>query len=542
MAASRMGAYSSRTARIVINLSTPGVYINQVDALPDAIVPVATAVPAFIGYTPQAEYQGVSYLDRPMRITSLAEFLAIYGLPDPPPPADLAKQYSPQYDLVPQAGPPTVGTSLLLGGTYYAVLPDPATVYYLYNSLRLFFENGGGAAWIVSVGTYGPASGQSLATPATPLVNPNVELADLQRGLALLKGETEPTMYVCPDATLLLVADNATLMQAMLRQADEVQAAVCLFDVIGGHQPDPVLYTQDIATFRSSVGSAGLNYGVAYYPFIETTVVQPGELDFTNLFGGDIARLAPLLDSPACPDPAARSLLDAIQHPPATGAMTHAQLHAALLAASPTYTAIINAIQQLAGTLPPSGAMAGVYAVNDSTRGVWSAPANVGIVGATTVTLRLTDTQQAPLNVDAESGKSINAIRFFNGQGLLVWGARTLDGNSEDWRYVPVRRTVTYIEQSVKQALRPFVFAPNDASTWGAVQGMVVSFLTDVWSQGGLQGASAAEAFSVSVGLGRTMTAQDILDGRMRVMLELAVTHPAEFILVTIEQQMASPD
>lgn len=526
----------------MINLSTPGVYINQVDASPDSIVPVATAVPAFIGYTPQAEYQGVSYLDRPMRISSLAEFQAIYGLPDPPPPADPAKQYSPQYDLVPQAGEPKAGTSLQLGGTYYAILPDPATLYCLYNSLRLFFLNGGSAAWIVSVGTYGPPSGQPIATPATPLVNPNVKLADLQRGLALLMAEAEPTLYVCPDATLLSVADNATLMQAMLQQADEVQTAVCLFDVIGGHQPDPVLYTQDIATFRNSVGNAGLNRGAAYYPFIKTTVVQPGELDFTNLFGGDIARLAPLLDSPACPDPAARAILDAIQHPPATGAMTNAQLHAALLAASPTYTAIINAIQQMAGTLPPSGAMAGVYAVNDSARGVWSAPANVGIVGVTDVPIRLTDTQQAPLNVDAVSGKSINVIRFFNGLGILVWGARTLDGNSQDWRYVPVRRTVTYIEQSVKQALQAFVFAPNDANTWGTVQSMINSFLTGLWSQGGLQGASAADAFSVSVGLGRTMTAQDILDGVMRITLKLAVTHPAEFIVVTIEQQMASSD
>lgn len=524
----------------MIRITTPGIHINEVGSLPNTIVPVATAVPAFIGYTPQAQYQGESYLDRPMRISSLAEFEAIYGLPDPAPPADPARQYSPRYHLVPQSGQPKVGTSLLLGGTYYAVLPDPATVYYLYNSLRLFFLNGGGAAWIVSVGTYGPASGQPIAAPATPLVNPNVRLADLQRGLALLEGEVEPTLYVCPDATLLPVADNATLMQAMLQQADGVQTAVCLFDVIGGHQPDPVLYTQDIATFRNSVGNTGLKYGVAYYPFIETTVVQPGELDFTNLFGGDIARLAPLLDSPACPDPAARSILDAIQHPPATGAMTNAQLHAALLAASPTYTAIINAIQQLACTLPPSGAMAGVYAVNDSTRGVWSAPANVGIVGATTVTLRLTDTQQAPLNVDAESGKSINAIRVFNGQGLLVWGARTLDGNSEDWRYVQVRRTLIYIEQSVKQALQAFVFAPNDANTWRAVRGMIGSFLTGLWSQGGLQGASASDAFSVSVGLGSTMTADDLLDGRMRVTLQLAVVHPAEFIVVTMEQQMGA--
>ena len=527
-----------RTARIVINLSTPGVYINEVGSLPNTIAPVATAVPAFIGYTPQAEYQGVSYLDRPTRISSLAEFQAIYGLPDAPPPADPAKPCSPQYYLVPQAAQPRLGTSLLIGGAFHAVLPDPATLYFFYNSLRLFFLNGGSDAWIVSVGTYGPASGQPIATPTTPQVNPNVRLADLQRGLALLKTEAEPTLYVCPDATLLSVAENATLMQAMLQQANDVQTAVCLFDVINGNQPDPVGYTQDIATFRNSVGSTGLKYGAAYYPFIETTVVQPGELDFTNLFGGDITQLAPLLDSPACPDPAARAILDAIQHPPATGAMTRAQLHAALLAASPTYVAIINAIQQIAGTLPPSGAMAGVYAMNDSTRGVWNAPANVGIVGATDVTIALTDTQQAPLNVDAVTGKSINAIRFFNGQGLLVWGARTLDGNSEDWRYVQVRRTLIYIEQSVKQALQAFVFAPNNANTWGMVQSMINSFLTDLWRQGGLQGAKAADAFSVSVGLGSTMTAQDILDGCMKISLMLALVHPAEFIVVTIDQQM----
>lgn len=523
------------------SIPTPGVYINEVGSLPNAIVPVATAVPAFIGYTPQAEYQGVSYHDRPMRITSLAEFQAIYGLPDPPPPADPAKQYSPQYDLVPQAAQPRLGTSLWIGGAFHAVLPDPATLYFLYNSLRSFFLNGGSAAWIVSVGTYGPASGQPIATPTTPRVNPNVRLADLLRGLALLKAEVEPTLYVCPDATLLSVADNATLMEAMLQQASEVQTALCLFDVINGDQPDPSGYTQDIATFRNSVGRAGLNCGAAYYPFIETTVVQPGELDYTNLFGGDIARLAPLLDSPASPDPAARAILDAIQHPPATGAMTRAQLHAALLAASPTYTAIIAAIQALACTLPPSGAMAGIYAVNDGTRGVWSAPANVGIVGAADVTLRLSDTQQAELNVDAVSGKSVNAIRFFNGRGLLVWGARTLDGNSNDWRYVPVRRTVTYIEQSVKQALQPFVFAPNDANTWRTVQGMIAGFLTGVWQQGGLQGAKPSEGFQISVGLGSTMTAQDLLDGVMRVTLLLALVRPAEFIVVTIEQQMTPP-
>jgi phage tail sheath protein FI len=183
--------------------------------------------------------------------------------------------------------------------------------------------------------------------------------------------------------------------------------------------------------------------------------------------------------------------------------------------------------------------MAGVYTVNDNMRGVWNAPANTGIVGAAKLPIRLSDTQQANLNIDAVSGKSINAIRFFNGQGILIWGARTLDGNSQDWRYLSVRRTMIFLEQSVKLAARAYVFEPNDANTWGAVKSMIGSFLMDVWKEGGLQGAAAADAFQVDVGLGTTMTADDLLNGFMRVSVKVAVVRPAEFIVITFEQQQA---
>jgi phage tail sheath protein FI len=191
-----------------------------------------------------------------------------------------------------------------------------------------------------------------------------------------------------------------------------------------------------------------------------------------------------------------------------------------------------------AGVLPASGAMAGVYATNDNLQGVWSAPANVGIVGAIDLPIALDDRQQAGLNVDPATGKSINAIRFFPLQGILVWGARTLDGNSQDWRYLQVRRTVIYIEQSIRNALQPFALQPNDANTWVAAMTMIGAFLTDLWRSGGLQGATPQAAFSVSVGLGSTMTAQDILTGIMRVNVKLAITHPAEFIVLEIDQPM----
>lgn len=520
--------------------STPGVYINEVNGFPNSVVPIATAVPAFVGYTPQAAYQGVSYYNRPFKITSFAEFQAIFMLPDPPPPADPAKQYSPEYYLVAQKEQPTSGQYMYLNGQYYSILPDPNTMYYLYNSVRMFYQNGGGDAYIVAVGTYGPASQKPMTDPSVPVVNPNVQLTDLQRGLALLQKETEPTMYICPEATLLSLADNSTLMESMLLQAEQMQTAVCIFDIIGGANPDPILYTNDIQNFRNSTGSAGLKYGISYYPFIGTTIMQSSDIDFTNLFGGDTKQLSAVLNPPAAPNPTAAKIIGMIENPPATNAMSNSQLQAALLVASPTYQQIVNNVLTSANLQPPSASMAGVYTINDNQEGVWNSPANTSIVGAVSLPIKLNDGDQENLNIDAVSGKSVNAIRFFNGQGILVWGARTLDGNSQDWRYISVRRTMTYLEQSIKLAARAYVFSPNDANTWGAVKSMISSFLTDVWKQGGLQGATAAAAFTVNVGLGSTMTSDDLLNGYMRISVGVAVVRPAEFIVITFQQQQAT--
>ena len=193
-----------------------------------------------------------------------------------------------------------------------------------------------------------------------------------------------------------------------------------------------------------------------------------------------------------------------------------------------------------ANLLPPSGGMAGLMTTIDTTQGVWYAPANTSIVGVSSLPINLSDSPQAKLNVDAVTGKSINAIRSFPGQGILVWGARTLDGNSNDWRYISVRRTVTYLEQSCKLAAQAYVFQANDKNTWQVVTSSISNFLTSVWQQGGLAGASASAAFSVDCGLGTTMTSDDILNGFMNISVKVAVTHPAEFIVFTIQQEMAT--
>lgn len=205
---------------------------------------------------------------------------------------------------------------------------------------------------------------------------------------------------------------------------------------------------------------------------------------------------------------------------------------------SAVYAGIVTKIKQEAVTLPPSGAIAGVYASVDNSRGVWKAPANVGIANVVGPSVNVTDEENAGLNVH-ETGKSINVIRAFTGRGTLVWGARTLAGNDNEWRYVSVRRFFNFVEESVKKATGLFVFEPNDANTWVKVQAMIENFLNTQWRQGALQGVKPEHAFYVAVGLGKTMTPLDILEGRMIIEIGMAAVRPAEFIILKFSHKMA---
>lgn len=202
------------------------------------------------------------------------------------------------------------------------------------------------------------------------------------------------------------------------------------------------------------------------------------------------------------------------------------------------YKGIVNAIGKQGVILPPSGAVVGIYAMVDRERGVWKAPANVSITAVKGPVVNVTHEDQESLNVDTEAGKSVNAIRAFTGKGTLVWGARTLAGNDNEWRYVPVRRFFNMVEESVKKATSQFVFEPNDANTWVKVRAMIENFLTLQWRAGALAGAKQDQAFYVRVGLGQTMTAEDILNGYMHVEIGMAVVRPAEFIILKFSHKM----
>jgi uncharacterized protein len=202
------------------------------------------------------------------------------------------------------------------------------------------------------------------------------------------------------------------------------------------------------------------------------------------------------------------------------------------------YNIVKNALKNHFVKLPPSGAIAGIYAATDSNRGVWKAPANTSLANVIEPVIKLDNARQDELNVDATTGKSINAIRAFMGKGTLVWGARTLAGNDNEWRYIPVRRFFSVVEESIKKSIYWAVFEPNDANTWVKVRGMIENYLNQKWREGALAGATPKEAFFVKCGLGVTMTSQDILEGRMNVEIGMAVVRPAEFIILKFSHKL----
>ncbi|HTI61065.1 phage tail sheath C-terminal domain-containing protein [Mucilaginibacter sp.] len=204
----------------------------------------------------------------------------------------------------------------------------------------------------------------------------------------------------------------------------------------------------------------------------------------------------------------------------------------------PIYNSILSVLNTSINTLPPSGAVAGVYASVDRDRGVWKAPGNVSINSVSDVSELIDDDTQEGLNVDPNAGKSINAIRAFYGKGILVWGVRTLAGNDNEWRYISVRRFFSFVEESCKKSTSWCVFEPNDANTWARIRGQIDNFLNNQWRQGALAGAKPEQAYYINCGLGITMTSQDILEGRLIVEIGMAAVRPAEFVILRFSHKL----
>lgn len=180
--------------------------------------------------------------------------------------------------------------------------------------------------------------------------------------------------------------------------------------------------------------------------------------------------------------------------------------------------------------IPPSGSVAGIFSRSDQTRGVHKAPANEVVRGAVGLACQYNKGEQDILNP-----KGINLIRSFTGQGIRVWGARTMSSNGL-WKYVNVRRLFIFIEESIKAGTNWVVFEPNDEQLWARVYRTIDAFLTRVWRDGALMGSNPQEAFYINVGRS-TMTQDDIDNGRLICEIGIAPVKPAEFVIFRITQK-----
>jgi len=183
--------------------------------------------------------------------------------------------------------------------------------------------------------------------------------------------------------------------------------------------------------------------------------------------------------------------------------------------------------------VPPSGHIAGVWARTDESRGVWKAPANDTIRGCLDVERAITKNEQALLNPIG-----INCIRPFGTRGIRIWGARTLASDT-DWRYINVRRLFNMVESTIMEGTQYAVFEPNDMTLWEGVSRTLTAFLTGLWQQGALFGASAEQAFYVKCDA-ETNPPNSIDEGKLVVEVGLAPVKPAEFVIFRISQQKQS--
>lgn len=465
---------------------TPGVYVEEISKFPPSVAQVETAIPAFIGYT---QISDSTVRNKPKRIVSLLEYETYFGKAQNE--ANIAVTVN---DTI-NSGPP-----IQLLNQKFSVAVGTTSPYLMYYAMRMYFDNGGGPCYINSVGDY------SSGAVNQPL---------LSAGLDEFEKFDEPTLYVFPDAMAVSTAASYySLINRALMQSQKLKDRFVIIDAFADNS-DNIRNTASLGN-----GVDLLKYGAAYHPFLKTVYSYAYD-DADITLAHNVTDETNTTTTGAYDGKALSELADS----------GDTDFNLIL------YNKIKSELEQQYVTLPPSSAMAGIYARVDSNRGVWKAPANESVSACVEPSIKITHEAQQDLNIHT-TGKSINAIRSFTGKGILVWGSRTLAGNDNEWKYVPVRRFFNMVEESVEKATSQFVFEPNDANTWVKVRAMIENFLILQWRAGALAGAKPEQAFYVRVGLGETMTADDILNGIMNIEIGMAAVRPAEFIVLKFSHKM----
>lgn len=488
-------------------VKTPGVYVEEVTKFPPSVVEVETAIPAFIGYTEKDNFDNKPLVCIPTPVKSLAEYVNIFGKAKP---ADFATGIDDGIRIKKENG------EFKLEGT----LNDPfyELKYRMYYSLQLFYANGGGKCYILSCGKY--KDDNSVSEP------------EMNAALQALRKAEEPTIILFTDSVSLVPAETDkyySLYVNALAQCSELNDRITLVDIyLDPEKKGAAPFDEVKDDFRNMIGNNSLRFGAVYYPWIGTTLGYVIDEEAIAIIRGTGVSATEIKDNTVL-----RKISSA-----ETEELSLAESETSLYhCQNAIYLMIKNEIEKFKVISPPTPAIAGVYSKVDSERGVWKAPANVSLKMVEKPMVKIDNKAQDDMNV-TPSGKSVNAIRSFVGKGVLVWGARTLAGNNNEFRYISVCRLLNMVGESVKRSSEWVVFEPNDANTWCRIKSMIDDFLVRLWRNGALAGARADHAFFVKAGLGETMTQQDIEEGRLIIEMGLAVTRPAEFIILRITHMM----
>jgi Bacteriophage tail sheath protein len=492
-------------------LTYPGVYIEEVPSGVHPITAVATSITAFVGRALRGP------VDQAITITSYADFLRVYGGP------------------------------WLESNLGYAV--------------QDFYRNGGSTAVIVRVHKTKANDTASLTLGSG---NRQVALQAAAPGAwgSKLTASIDDDVSDSSDTTLfnLIVTDTGTGKIESFRNVSFAPGSARRVDLVLASQSSLVrttgsLPTQPQSSFPQTATASNGNDGDP----IDAGLFSGGTLrankrglyalenaDLVNLIvippytsGGEI-------DSSVLADAISyaveRRAVVIIDPPAAWTSVDNAVTGAGTFASSKNAAVYFPQIQEAdplrdgqIGPVAPSGAIAGVIARTDATRGVWKAPAGLEatIVGASALSVPLTDLEIGRLNP-----LGVDCLRVSPGAGPTVWGARTREGNdrlSSEWKYLPVRRTALFLEESLYRGTQWVVFEPNDAPLWAQIRLNVGAFMNILFRQGAFAGTTPREAYFVKCDA-ETTTPDDVNLGIVNIVVGFAPLKPAEFVVIQIQQ------
>lgn len=500
-------------------VSYPGVYIEEIPSGVRTITGVSTSITAFAGWTPQGPSQSAGL------VLSWGDFDRMYGGLDPRSLLGYAVYHFFQNGgqkayIVRLAADDAVAASVALDGKLTITAKGPGVWAHRYGVIVKLVKQRPGQ---------NPPDPIKFRLTLTEEINKKVVPVQSFENLSMDKGDARFVEAVLQDDNASPLISAAVLNNATDPPADTPADTVSKL----AQGEDGALLTPNDGAFETKLAPLNESGGIFALDRIDlfNILCVPGETNPAIVSGlQDFCRNRRAFLIVDCEE---NANLTTLRGGPDSSLTGDDAINAAF------YFPWINAPdprrQNRPRAFPPCGFVAGIYARTDAGPGVWKAPAgtDASLTGVTGVRVTLTDKENGVLNPQA-----VNCIRTFDVYGTIVWGARTLQGDDErgsEWKYVPVRRTTLFIEESLYRATKWVVFQPNDEPLWAQIRLNVGAFMHDLFRKGAFQGTTPADAYFVKCDK-ETTTQNDINRGIVNIVVGFAPLKPAEFVIIKIQQ------